>query len=71
MSYTYYDCSRFEVGERIMDIIIDERKNKVVFQENCDLYFTEEHTKEEAIQILQEAIKFIEDKTKPKEQHGI
>ncbi len=43
--------------ERVLDII--KTKDKIIFEEGCDNYFSAEFTKDEAIEVLEEAIQWI------------
>ena len=58
-----YDDRIGLVMDRIFSVHVTPSSN-VVFTEECDGYFSDEVTKEEAIEILKSFITYIEDKTK-------
>ncbi len=62
----YFELGRIENGYGRKGIILPDRvfsisriDDVIVFTEECDGYFSGEYTKEEAIEVLQEAIAWI------------
>lgn len=66
MELKYFIEKRTENGYGEIGIVLDERifsirkeKEKFIFMEECDAYFQNAYTKEDAIDLLQEAIDWI------------
>jgi hypothetical protein len=71
----YFTAGRTENGYGLAGIILDEKvfsiakvDGKIVFREECDGFFQEEFEPKEAVELLKEAIDWIESETQNKKR---
>lgn len=67
MELKYFNSGKTEKGYGIHGVVLDENifslaceNEKIIFREECDGYFSNEFSKDQAIELLKEAISWIE-----------